>query len=167
MSHQQAAADRVCGMLELLRWSLVGIGIWLGYDAMFDSDAVASTPGLGLHRALPLVVGGLCGLTGIEGLLFSAAAARRSGYVPSEYQAQSAMNNLALAAVALIAFFAGWGSGADVALMSVALIFFILSALNHFKGWLGSNRSWRGLTRPVLTLVLVVAVLPMLLKALP
>ena len=167
MSPQQASADRVCGVLELLRWILVGIGIWLGYDAMFDAGASASEPGVGLHRALPLIVGGLCGLTGIEGLLFGEAAARRSGYVPSAYQAQSAMNNLALAGVALIAFFADWGSGADVALMSVALIFFILSALNHFKGWLGSNRSWRGLTRPLLTLVLVVAVLPMLLNALP
>jgi hypothetical protein len=166
MSQQQAWSDRVCGLLEYLRWSLVGVGVWLGYDAASDAGSAAAA-GAGLHQALPLVVGGLCGLTGIEGLLFSAAAARRSGYVPSEYQAQSAMNNLALGGVALIAFFADWGAGADVALMSVALIFFTLSAVNHFKGWLGSNRSWRGLTRPLLTLVLVVAVLPILLKALP
>jgi len=77
------------------------------------------------------------------------------------------MNNLALAGVALAAFFADWGPGADVALMSVALAFLILSSLNHFRGWLGSNRSLRGLTRPALTCLLVIAVLPVLLKAFP
>jgi hypothetical protein len=104
-------------MLETLRWILFGTGIWLGYTAMSEVT-FASEPGVGLHCMLPLVVGVLCGLTGIEGLLFGPAPARRSWCVPSEYQVRSAMNKLALAGVALVAFFAYWGDGAAVALMS-------------------------------------------------
>ncbi|MDG2030256.1 MAG: hypothetical protein P8J45_04545 [Phycisphaerales bacterium] len=166
MNIPQASADRFCGMLEILRWVLVGAGIWLGYASMSEASS-ASAAQAGLHRMVPLVVGGICGLTALEGLFLGAAAARRTGYVRSEYQVQSAMNNLALAGVALAAFFADWGPGADVALMSVALAFLILSSLNHFRGWLGSNRSLRGLTRPALTCLLVIAVLPVLLKAFP
>lgn len=166
MNTTQASADRLCGMLEILRWVLVGAGIWLGYGSV-NWESSASAAQAGLHRMVPLVVGGICGLTAIEGLFLGAAAARRTGYVRSEYQVQSAMNNLALAGVALLAFFADWGSGADVALMSVALTFLSLSSLNHFRGWLGSKGSLRGLTRPLFTCLLVVAVLPVLLKAIP
>ena len=161
MPETTSTGDRICACLEYLRWVLVAVGLWLAYDA------ASTDPASGVRLMVPFLVGGICGLTGLESILFGAAAARRTGYVRSEYQIQSGMNNLALAAIAMVAFLANWGNAAYVALLSVMLLFLMLSAVNHFIGWRGSNASLRGLRRPALTIVLVLAVLPLLLKSLP
>ena len=111
----------------------------------------------------------VAGLTGAESVLFGKAASMQSGYGGGgvAYQRQSGLNNLALALACVLAYALGWGSMAQAALMSVLLIFLILSAANHaYSAFKEGNRSKKNLLRPVLTTLLVAVVLPYMIAAL-
>jgi len=153
------SATRICQALEILRWGCVVAGFQLAY-------ALGQGPAERLHILTPWVVGSLAGLSAVESLLLGGAAARLSGYAPGAYQRQSGLNNLALAATALLVWGLGWGTRAEAAVLVALLVFLSLSACNHaWSAWKENNRRPRNLLRPVLTLALVAFTLPVLVAA--
>ena len=78
------------------------------------------------------VVVSIAGLTGIESIFFSDAAAQQSGYEKgSAYQRQSGLFNIALALTTLLVYLAGWDLHAKACLLIVLLTFLFFSAINH------------------------------------
>jgi Family of unknown function (DUF6790) len=148
-------------LLEYLRVAGVVAGIY--FAIAYQAD-----PGRAFSLLSVCVVGSIAGLTGIESLFFGRSAARASGYSDAgAYQRQSGLNNLALAAIALLAHALGWGTRAEAALCLVLLLFLTLSSVNHLYSALREgNRSVRSFSRPLATLALLGAVLPFLVRAL-
>ena len=104
--------------VEGLRISLCAAGIGLGYAKYYQVFAL-------------LVVLSLAGVTGLESLLLGDASAASKGWpTGSPYQKQSACNNLALAAGAIL-FAALRANQALAATVVVTLIFIFLSGINH------------------------------------
>lgn len=150
----------ICHILELLRFAGVIAGFALALQ-------FGHTPQGELHILMPWVVISLAGLTGIESVFFGRAASELSGYAPSAYQRQSGINNLAVAIVAALVFTLGWGTYAEVTVMSVLLIFLFFSACNH--AWSAiheQNRNLRNLLRPIMTVVIIAFLVPFMLRAL-
>lgn len=108
------------------------------------------------------------GLTGIESIFFSKDAAKQSGYGDGRaYQRQSGANNLALAITASIIFIFGWGFYAQLSVMSVLIIFLALSGLNHaYSAFAEGNTSKKNISRPTMTLVLILILLYFVYSAL-
>lgn len=152
---------KVNDVLEYARWTGAGVGIfWANY--------VGGSPTEQFGIITIWTVLAVAGLSGIESLFFGKAASRISGYgTGGAYQRQSGLNNLALALACILAYALGWGTMAQAALMSVLLIFLILSASNHaYSAFKEGNRNRRNLLRPVLTALLVVVILPYMIAAL-
>ena len=152
---------KVNDVLEYARWVGAGIGIfWANY--------VGGGPAEQLSIITIWTVPSVAGLTGVESLLFGKSASKVSGYgAGGAYQRQSGLNNLALALACVLAYALGWGTMAQAALMSVLLIFLILSAANHaYSAFKEGNRNRRNLLRPVLTVLLVAVILPYMIAAL-
>ena len=150
----------ICHALEVLRFAGVIAGFALALQ-------FGHTPQAQMHILMPWIVVSLAGLTGIESVFFGKAAAELSGYTPSAYQRQSGFNNLAVAIVALLVFFLKWGAFAEVAVLSILLIFLFLSACNHaWSAIREQNLNTRNLLRPIMTAVIISATLPFILRAL-
>lgn len=152
---------KVNDVLEYARWAGAGVGIfWANY--------VGGSPAEQFGIITIWTVPAVAGLSGIESLFFGQAASRISGYGRGgAYQRQSGLNNLALALACVLAYALGWGTMAQAALMSVLLIFLILSASNHaYSAFREGNRNLRNLLRPVLTALLVAVLLPYMIAAL-
>ena len=152
---------KISQVLETARFAGAFAGFWLAFKN-------ASDPTLAFHYLAVWVVASIAGMAAIESLFFPKQAAAASGYSdPGPYQRQSGINNLAVATVSLVVFFLNWGTEAEAAICLVLFIFLALSALNHgHSWWREDNRSWRGITRPLGTLVLLAAVLPFMFLAL-
>jgi hypothetical protein len=151
---------RICHLLELLRFA----GVIAGFAFALQ---FGQTPQAQLHILMPWIVISIAGLTGIESVFFGRAASEVSGYAPSAYQRQSGLNNLALAIVAAITFILGWGTHAEVAVLSALLIFLFLSACNHaWSAIREGNLNRRNLMRPAMTVVIIAVILPFILRAL-
>ena len=148
-------------VLEITRW----VGVALGF---FFSFLWSNTPTEQFTILTVFVVVFVAGITGIESLFFSKTARESTGYEGGRaYQRQSAANNLALAIVALVAFFLGWGVFASAAIMSVLLVFLTLSSINHlYSAIKEDNKVMKSYLRPILTVVLIVVVLPFMIMAL-
>jgi len=152
---------KVNDVLEYARWAGAGVGIfWANY--------AGGTPEEQFGIITIWTVLAVAGLSGIESLFFGKSASQISGYGGGGgYQRQSGLNNLALALACVLAYALGWGTMAQAALMSVLLIFLILSAANHaYSAFREGNRNRRNLLRPVLTVLLVVVILPYMIAAL-
>lgn len=152
---------KICNWLEILRWLMVVLGFQVAYF-------VTANPIARFDILAPIVIIALCGLTGIESVFLGRTAINQSGYPRSDrYQIQSGLNNLALAFATILAWFFSWGVLANVALMSAALIFFGLSGINHGLSAIADhNFHWKNLFRPLMSLVLIIAVLLVMLPAL-
>ena len=132
----------------MARFVGVFAGFWMAFSKFSD-------PKLAFHWLSVWVVVSIAGMAGIESLLFGKRAAAASGYSdPGPYQRQSGFNNLAVAIMGLVVFFLNWGTYAEAAICSA-----------HSR-WRDGNPSWRGLTRPLGTLLLLIAVLPFMFRAL-
>ena len=151
---------KISQVLEIARFAGVFAGFWLAFKNVSD-------PTLAFHYLAVWVVASIAGVAAAESLCFPKQAAAASGYAdPGHYQRQSGINNLAVTIVSLVAFFLHWGTEAEAAICLVLLIFLSLSALNHAHSWWREgNRSWRGITRPLGTLILLAAVLPFMFRA--
>ena len=151
---------KISQVLETARFAGVFAGFWLAFKNVSD-------PTLAFHFLAVWVVASIAGVAAIEGLFFFKQAAAASGYAdPGPYQRQSGLNNLAVAIMSLVVFFLHWGTEAEAAICLVLLIFLSLSAINHAHSWWREgNRSWRGITRPLGTLILLAAVLPFMFRA--
>jgi hypothetical protein len=152
---------KISQVLEIARFVGVFAGFWLAFSELSDPERA-------FHWLAVCVVVSIAGMTGIESLFFGKQAAAASGYSdPGHYQRQSGFNNLAVAILGLVVFFLNWGTHAEAAICSVLLVFLTLSSINHLHSrWRDGNPSWRGFTRPLGTLVLLIAVLPFMFRAL-
>ena len=148
-------------LLEIARFAGAFTGFWLAFNN-------ASDPKLAFHYLSVWIVASIAGIAAVESLFFPKQAAAASGYAdPGPYQRQSGLNNLAVAIMSMVVYCLHWGTEAEAAICLVLLIFLSLSALNHgYSWWRDGNRSWRGFTRPLGTLILLAAVLPFMFRAL-
>jgi len=144
-------------LLELARFTLAGIGYYLAYQ-----------PGITLEHSfnylLLLVVIPLAGLTGLESVCFSDLTAQSKGReIGSAYQVQSGINNLAIAITAFMVWFWQWGLFASLTIIMVLLTFFALSSINHTVEYVTAReRKAIHLMRPVLTLMIIAATIPLI-----
>jgi hypothetical protein len=151
---------KICRTLEITRW----ICVIIGFQSAFF---LSGHPGEQLHYLMPWVVLSLMGLSAVESLFFGRAASEITGYVHSGYQRQSGLAMLAVALTALLVLFDGWGVRAEATVLSLTLIFFGLSALNHaWSAFKEGNRGMQNLMRPVLTALLIGFALPFVVRAL-
>ena len=120
---------KICQFFEVMRYVLAGIGFWLASNDYSQGFPVENQ----VHILFLWVLIPMTGLTGIEGWFLSKGAAEKSGYVLSEYQKQSGMNNLAIAVTAIIVLLLNWSAHVKTALFLVSLLFFSFSSVNH--GW--------------------------------
>jgi len=129
----------------------------------FGTDAVSN-----FHILGPLVVILMSGTVAFESLILGEISSEKVGYKPNRaYQIQSGLNNLATALTALLVFTLDWGRYADATIVSVMLLFFILSAANHTRTAIKEhNLKPVNLMRPMMTLLLIGILLPPMLKAL-
>lgn len=155
--------DKFIQGLEFLRNSCAGVGFYLAYIHYFKKEYPAA-----LHVLILLVVIPLSGLTGLESVLFSNAAAKAKGRdIGNPYQIQSGLNNLAIAITAMIVWYFQWGIFANLTVLFVMLIFFSLSAINHaVEFFIQGNKKIIHLMRLILSLFLVLASLPIILRIL-
>jgi hypothetical protein len=117
---------------------------------------------------MPWLVIPMAGLTGIESIFLADAARSQSGYAASPYQRQSGINNVALALTAILIFFFSWGTGAELAVISVLLFFLLLSGSNHaWSAWKEGNHTIKNLLRPLMSLILILSCLPILVRFTP
>lgn len=151
---------RIVSWLEWLRWAMVVAGFVIAGYCWSD-------PVLAVRWLTGCVVLALAGLTGIESIFFADVARQATGYAASRYQLQSGCNNLAVAMTAGIVLLLQWPVHAVVAVMTVNLLFLLLSGVNHLlSAWRDGNRGFRSYQRPIAALLLVVCALPYLLRAL-
>jgi Family of unknown function (DUF6790) len=148
-------------LLEFSRYSFAGIGFYLAYNSNISMEH-------SLSILLLLVVVPLAGFTGIESIFLSRQTAKSKGREEgSAYQIQSGMNNLAISLTALIVWYWQWGIHASLTILFVLLIFFSLSSVNHSIEFITkSEKNLIHLLRPLLTLVLIAACLPIIIKVL-
>jgi hypothetical protein len=150
-------------ILEIVQSSLAGFGFYFAYVHYAQNEYVVA-----LHILIIFVVIPLAGFTGLGSVLFSDAAAKAKGReVGSAYQIQSGMNNLAVAITAIIILYFKWGVYAELSVLFVSLIFFSLSAINHaVEFFKQGNKKIIHLMRPIFSLLLVLASLPIIMKVL-
>ena len=151
----------ISSLFELIRWIGSGTGIFLAF-------LIQNDPERQLNVLCLWVVISLAGLTGIESVFFAKAAVQQSGYEKgSAYQRQSGLSNLALALTTILVYLLGWGLQAKASLLLVLLVFLSFSAINHaYSALREHNTSLRNFFRPILTILLLAAVIPFLLRAL-
>lgn len=153
--------QKIVTSFEIARYVGIFFGIYFGY-------ACGDSPQEILHVLVPWLVISVVGLTGIEGMFLSDAAAESMGRQPgSPYQIQSGMNNLAVAITALLVWIFNWGIYADLTILFVLLIFLFLSAINHAREMFANkNYKIKNILRPIITIVLIVYLLPLIISAL-
>jgi hypothetical protein len=107
------------------RYVVGGIGIALGCYYLFGGNAP-----LALH-IVSLTTVGIVGLLGFAShVLFGEGNAKRIGWESvSGFQLEVGFANLALALVALLAFFGNWGVAADAALVLAFGLYFVQAGL--------------------------------------
>jgi hypothetical protein len=153
--------QKIIKSFEIGRFVGVILGFYFGY-------ACGDGPREILHVLVPWIVISLAGLTGIEGLFFSDAAAKSMGREPgSPYQKQSGMNNIAIAITALLVYLFDWGFYAEVTILFVLLIFLVLSSINHtVEIFANKNYKLKNILRPAITIALLIYLVPLIISAL-
>ena len=141
----------------------VGITAAYFFAKFYGIDAVST-----FHILGPAVVILMCGSVAFESLFLGATASEKVGYRPDRaYQVQSGLNNLATAVAALLALVLHWGRYADAAVVTVMLLFFSFSALNHLSTAIKDhNFKPVNLLRPAMALLLLGVLLPPMIFAL-
>ena len=153
--------QKFAAMLEWFR--PVGITVAYFCAKYFGTDAVST-----FHILGPTVVMLMCGSVAFESPLLGTAASEKVGYRPDRaYQVQSGLNNLATAVAALLAVVLQWGRYADAAVVTIMLLFFSFSAINHLVTTIRNhNLKPVNLLRPAMALLLLGVLLPPLIFAL-
>jgi hypothetical protein len=145
-------------ILDIVRISLVSISIYFGYSIGFENgyDPIGQ-----LHFMIPLIVFAIAGISGMEGLLFAKKSAELKGFeVGSNYQRQSAIALLSYAVIAIVIYFSNWGIKAELTIFFTFIFFFIFSGLNHaIDAFKRKNYKWQNINRPIITLLLIVAMI--------
>ena len=110
----------------------------------------------------------MSGTVAVESLILGEAASEKIGYAPNRaYQIQSGLANAATAIAALLVYILDWGRYADATIVTVMLMFFSFSAVNHVAtAVMEGNMKPVNLLRPIMVLVLMGFLLPPMIKAL-
>ena len=140
-------------------------GIVLAYffSEYLGTDAISK-----FHILGPGIVILMSGTVAFESLFLGEVASEKIGYAPSRaYQIQSGLSNLATAMTALLVLILEWGRYADATVVTVMLLFFILSAANHTATAIREhNMKPVNLMRPVMVVLLLALLLPPMINAL-
>jgi hypothetical protein len=148
-------------MMEWLRLAGIGLAIFFAY--CLGDDAISQ-----FHILGPFVVMVMSGTVAFESLILGEAASEKIGYAPNRaYQIQSGLANAATAVTALLVYVLNWGRYADATVVTSMLLFFTFSAANHVATAIrDKNMKPVNLMRPIVTLILLGALLPPMIKAL-
>jgi hypothetical protein len=148
-------------MMEWLRPAGISLTIFCAY--YFGTDAISR-----FHIVGPFVVMLMSGTVAFESLLLGEAASEKVGYAANRtYQIQSGMANAATACTALLVYLLDWGRHAEATIVTVMLIFFFFSSLNHVaSAIMANNMKTVNVLRPIMTLLLICFLLPFMYKAL-
>jgi hypothetical protein len=148
-------------MMEWFRPAGIGLVIFLAYYS--GKDAISR-----FHIMGPFVVMLMSGTVAFESLILGEVASSKIGYGPNRaYQIQSGLANAATAITALLEYMLDWGRYADATIVTAMLLFFSLSAVNHFAtAIMERNMKPVNLMRPVMALLLIGFLLPHMIKAL-
>ncbi|MFH0801278.1 MAG: DUF6790 family protein [bacterium] len=148
-------------MMEWLRPAGIGLAIFFAY--FLGDDAISQ-----FHILGPFVVMFMSGTVAFESLILGEAASEKIGYAPNRaYQIQSGLANAATAVTALLVYVLDWGRHADATIVAAMLLFFTFSAANHVVTAIrDKNMKPVNLMRPIVTLILLGALLPPMIKAL-
>jgi hypothetical protein len=153
--------NNLASIMEWLR--PVGIGLTVFFAYYFGKDAVSR-----FHIMGPFVVMFMSGTVAFESLILGEAASEKIGYAPNRaYQIQSGLANAATAGTALLIYVLDWGRYAEATIVTVMLLFFTFSAVNHVAlAVMERNMKPVNLLRPALVLILIGFLLPPMIEAL-
>jgi hypothetical protein len=144
---------------EYVRWLCVALGFYLAYQHL----SVHSLYWLCLLVVLPLT-----GFTALESLFFAKAAAlSKQREVGSAYQIQSALNNLATASVTVVVLVFSLGTGAQLAVSLVGIVFFFFSSIKHALEYFLEGKGKIHLLRFLCSLALVGFTVPIWMRSWP
>ncbi|GEM_PF-252640 len=127
-AHGPRAADTGARMVELLIWPrnlLAVAGVFLGFWFLSSDGAAEAVKWVCL-----LSVGGVGVVAYMSHVIFARADAQRLGFgdKPSGFQYEVGFFNLAVAVMAILAFFLSWGPAAQAALCLVYGAYFLQCA---------------------------------------
>jgi hypothetical protein len=152
---------KIAMMMEWVRPA--GIVLAYFFSEYLGTDAISK-----FHILGPGIVILMSGTVSFESLFLGEVASEKIGYAPSRaYQIQSGLSNLATAMTALLVLILDWGRYADATVVTVMLLFFILSAANHTATAIREhNMKPVNLMRPVMIVLLLALLLPPMINAL-
>jgi len=152
-------------LLDIIRIVSVAVAFFFGYQIGFSNgyDPIAQ-----LHFMIPIIIVGIAGISGLEGIFFAKKSAELKGFeVGSNYQRQSAIALLSYAAVAIIVYISSWGIKADLTILFAFIFFFFFSGINHGVDAIRrKNYKWQNINRPFITLLLIAGLIYPVIKAL-
>ena len=153
--------EKLAAMMEWIRPAGIVLVFFFAY--YFGSNPVEV-----LHILGPFIVILMAGTISFESLFLGEIASAKIGYKPDRgYQIQSGLNNLATALTAVMVFVLNWGKYADATILSVYLFFQLLSGINHGRTIITEkNYSRTNLMRPIMTVILLAALIPHIVSAL-
>ena len=149
---------------KLMEWIRpIGIVLIYFFAYYFGTDDISS-----FHILGPAIVIIMSGTVAFESLFLGEMASEKIGYKPNRaYQIQSGLNHLATFLTAILVLILNWGRYADATIVTVMLLFFIFSAVNHAVSAVKEhNMKPVNLMRPIMTLILVCFLLPPMINAL-
>lgn len=152
---------KIAMMMEWVRPAGIVFAYFL--SEYLGTDAISK-----FHILGPGIVILMSGTVAFESLFLGEVASEKIGYAPSRaYQIQSGLSNLATAITALLVLILDWGRYADATVVTVMLLFFILSAANHTATAIREhNMKPVNLMRPVMVVLLLALLLPPMINAL-
>ena len=142
-------------ILDISRIVLVSLAFYFGYQIGFAEEIYNAKAQL--HFMIPIIIGAVAGISGLEGIFFSKKSAIEKGFsVDSNYQKQSAIALLSYAAIAVWVYFAQWGIMAELTILFTFLFFLVFSGINHaLEAIKKKNYKWQNINRPFITLLLI------------
>jgi len=144
----------ISNLIDATRILLVCAAFYFGYQIGYSEgyDPVAQ-----LHFMIPVIITAIAGISGMEGLLMGEKAAEAKGYTADRnYQRQSALAMLSMTAVSVAVYFLHWGIRAELTILFVFLLFFLLSGINHLADAITrKNFAWQNINRPFITLLMI------------
>lgn len=142
-------------IIDVFRILLVSASFFFGYLIGFAGDEY--DPARQLNFMIPIVIVAVAGISGLEGLLYADKAAEAKGYEKgSKYQKQSAIALLSYTFMAIVVYFAKWGTLAELAVFGSFIFFFVFSGYVHAVSAIrDKNLAWQNINRPFITLMLI------------
>lgn len=145
----------ISNIIDGIRILMVCVAFFFGYQIGFEDDTYNLANQL--HFMIPLVILAIAGISGLEGLLYGDKAAEAKGYEKgSKYQKQSAIALLSYTFMAIVVYFAKWGTLAELTVFGSFIFFFVFSGYVHAVSAIrDKNLTWQNVNRPFITLMLI------------